>query len=79
MRECVMLTLIFLFSPLALAQAGEPGWPQVSGSIGGDMFAFVMILLMFGAVIVMVKKADKDANIIGCRDASKTEPASELN
>ena len=43
------------------------------------MFAFVMILLMFGAVIVMVKKADKDANIVGCRDASKTEPASELN
>jgi hypothetical protein len=77
MRECVMLTLIFLFSPLALAQAGEP--PQVSRSVGGDMFAFVMILLMFGAVIVMVKKADKDANIIGCRDASKTEPASELN
>jgi hypothetical protein len=43
------------------------------------MFAFVMILLMFGAVIVMVKKADKDANTIGCSDTSKTEPASELN
>jgi hypothetical protein len=43
------------------------------------MFAFVMIVLMFGAVIVMVKKADKDANIIGYRDASKTARASELN
>jgi hypothetical protein len=78
MRECV-LTLIFLFLPLALAQAGETGWPQVSRSVGGDMFAFVMIVLMFGAVIVMVKKADKDANMIGCRDASKTARASELN
>jgi hypothetical protein len=77
MRECVTLTLIFLFLPLA--QAGEPGWSQVSRSVGGDMFASVMILLMFGAVIVMVKKADKYANINGCRDASKTARASELN
>ena len=75
---CAVDAHLFVFA-ISSCPSRETGWPQVSRSVGGDMFAFVMIVLMFGAVIVMVKKADKDANIIGCRDASKTARASELN
>jgi hypothetical protein len=75
---CAVDARHFVFA-ISSCPSRRDGWPQVSRSVGGDMFAFVMIVLMFGAVIVMVKKADKDANIIGYRDASKTARASELN